>query len=102
MIVCVVIIIETSVYLFSYYFAVYLVFLFNSSSTFLQNKKNKIVLDEETGIDILGNAVESCAPLSINPQLYGNLHNQGHHLLAYIHDPDGRHLVGLIKFYIIQ
>lgn len=29
---------------------------------------------------------------SLNPALYGDLHNQGHNLLSFIHDPDNRHL----------
>lgn len=49
------------------------------------------MLDEFTGIDILGNILES-TKLSINPKLYGNLHGFGHEMIAYIHDPDGRHL----------
>lgn len=43
------------------------------------------------GIDILGNIVESCS-LSPNRQLYGNLHNQGHNVIAFSHDPDARFL----------
>lgn len=35
--------------------------------------------------------------LSPNRQLYGNLHNMGHNLIAYIHDPDGRFLVCIAK-----
>lgn len=54
---------------------------------------NKIFLDEKRGIDILGNMIESVPQLSVNPQLYGNLHSNGHYVVAYIHDPDGRHLV---------
>lgn len=53
---------------------------------------HKIPLDEQTGIDMLGNMVES-SNLSINTQLYGNIHNKGHLMIAMIHDPDGRHLV---------
>uniref|UniRef100_A0A1B0DRK7 Tyrosinase copper-binding domain-containing protein n=1 Tax=Phlebotomus papatasi TaxID=29031 RepID=A0A1B0DRK7_PHLPP len=30
--------------------------------------------------------------LSPNPQLYGNLHNMGHNVIAYSHDPDNRFL----------
>lgn len=44
-----------------------------------------------TGIDTLGNIVEACA-LSPNRQLYGNLHNQGHNVISYAHDPDARFL----------
>lgn len=43
------------------------------------------------GIDILGNIVEACK-LSPNPTLYGSLHNHGHTVISYSHDPDGRYL----------
>lgn len=46
----------------------------------------------ENGIDILGNLVESNV-LSINRTEYGNLHNQGHNLISYIHDPENLYLV---------
>ncbi|XP_058457196.1 phenoloxidase 2-like [Malaya genurostris] len=52
---------------------------------------NRISLDEEKGIDILGNIVESSI-LSPNRQLYGDMHNAGHVFLSYTHDPDHRHL----------
>lgn len=50
-----------------------------------------IPLDEENGIDVLGNMLES-TELSPNRQFYGNLHNMGHNLISFVHDPDGRHL----------
>lgn len=43
------------------------------------------------GIDILGDIVESSA-LSPNKLLYGDLHNQGHNLIAFVHDPDQKYL----------
>ena len=46
-------------------------------------------LDPSKGIDILGDIVEN-TKLSVNRQLYGNLHNMGHNLVAYVHDPDAR------------
>nr|8JI8_A Chain A, TK receptor [Aedes aegypti]8JI8_B Chain B, TK receptor [Aedes aegypti]8JI8_C Chain C, TK receptor [Aedes aegypti]8JI8_D Chain D, TK receptor [Aedes aegypti] len=52
---------------------------------------NRIFLDEEKGIDILGNIIESSI-LSPNRQLYGDMHNVGHVFLSYTHDPDHRHL----------
>lgn len=58
---------------------------------FAQPDGKTVVLDEVTGIDILGNLIEP-TKLSINPKLYGNLHGFGHEMIAYIHDPDGRHL----------
>lgn len=57
----------------------------------------EIILDEHTGIDILVNLVESSI-LSVNTQLYGDLHNMGHFMSAFIHDPDGRNLVSSITF----
>lgn len=51
----------------------------------------RIPLDDEKGIDVLGNMFESSI-LSPNRDLYGNLHNQMHNIIAYAHDPDHRHL----------
>lgn len=51
----------------------------------------RIPLDDFRGIDILGNMFESSI-LSPNRDLYGNLHNQMHNIMAYAHDPDHRHL----------
>lgn len=48
-------------------------------------------MDEVTGINILGDILEASS-LSPNRQLYGNLHNMGHNLVSYVHDPDSRHL----------
>jgi tyrosinase len=48
-------------------------------------------LDDLTGIDMLGNIVEA-SDLSINQNVYGQLHNCGHDIISYIHDPDYRHL----------
>lgn len=53
----------------------------------------KILLDEMTGIDILGNMVESSV-LSPNKLLYGDLHNAGHMFIALCHDPDWKYLEG--------
>lgn len=52
---------------------------------------NRIALDNPKGIDTLGNMFESSI-ISPNRDLYGNLHNQMHNLIAYAHDPDHRHL----------
>ncbi|XP_037784372.1 hemocyanin F chain-like [Penaeus monodon] len=46
-------------------------------------------IDEDYGINLLGEAVEAGA--SVNPSLYGNLHNLGHDLLSQSHDPAKRH-----------
>ncbi|XP_067015035.2 phenoloxidase 2 [Anabrus simplex] len=48
-------------------------------------------LSGPNGIDILGNIIESSS-LSINTNLYGNLHNLGHFAISIVHDPDHRHL----------
>ncbi|GLH01679.1 Phenoloxidase 1 [Gryllus bimaculatus] len=45
----------------------------------------------EQGIDLLGNVIEA-SDLSINRNLYGDMHNLGHLAIAYSHDPDHRHL----------
>ena len=42
-------------------------------------------------INMLGEMMESSI-LSPNRDLYGNLHNQLHNIIAYSHDPDHRHL----------
>ncbi|XP_067015103.2 phenoloxidase 2 [Anabrus simplex] len=59
---------------------------------YVETTKGKIIpLTEERGIDILGDLIESSI-LSINRNLYGDLHNLGHVALAYSHDPDNRYL----------
>lgn len=52
---------------------------------------NRITLDEQSGIDTLGNIMESSS-LSVNRDFYGDLHNMGHVFISYAHDPDHRHL----------
>lgn len=54
----------------------------------------------ENGIDILGNMIESNV-LSVNRTEYGNLHNHGHNLISYVHDPENKYLVGFIKINIL-
>lgn len=54
----------------------------------------QVPLDEVRGIDIIGDLFES-SDLSVNQTLYGDLHNMGHNLLGFIHDPDGRYLENL-------
>lgn len=39
----------------------------------------------------MGNLVEASS-LSVNRQLYGNLHSEGHNVIAYSHDPEGLYL----------
>lgn len=50
-----------------------------------------VPLTEMGGIDILGNIVEASV-LTINRNLYGDLHNFGHAAMGLCHDPDNRHL----------
>lgn len=52
---------------------------------------NRIALDEIRGIDTLGNMMEA-SMLTPNANLYGDLHNMGHVVISYSHDPDHRHL----------
>ncbi|XP_035911262.1 phenoloxidase 2-like [Anopheles stephensi] len=51
----------------------------------------RVPLDNDNGIDLLGNMVEASS-LSVNLQYYGDLHNNGHNILAYIHDPNNAFL----------
>ncbi|KAG5875029.1 hypothetical protein JTB14_008138 [Gonioctena quinquepunctata] len=50
-----------------------------------------IPLTENEGIDILGNIVES-SDLSVDKTFYGNLHNMGHNIVAFIQDPEDKYL----------
>lgn len=61
----------------------------------LQDKGKFNRFEEFTGIDILGNMVESSS-LSPRRDYYGHLHNFGHLLIAYAHDPDNRYLVNFL------
>uniref|UniRef100_A0A6P7FN22 Uncharacterized protein LOC114330954 n=1 Tax=Diabrotica virgifera virgifera TaxID=50390 RepID=A0A6P7FN22_DIAVI len=54
-----------------------------------------VALTENEGIDILGNMIESSI-LSPNREFYGDMHNMGHVFISYIHDPDHRHLFGVM------
>lgn len=59
------------------------------------NDKGQIVpLTENTGIDILSHMLQSTA-LSVNRDYYGHLNSYGHAAISWIHDPDGRNLVGI-------
>nr|WJJ70399.1 venom protein U-MPTX.15-39 [Megalopyge opercularis] len=61
------------------------------SGTFTLTNGRSVALDEDTGIDVLGNMLESSI-ISPNRTLYGDLHNMGHVFISYAHDPDHRHL----------
>jgi hypothetical protein len=54
-------------------------------------------LTEADGIDVLGNLIEASS-LSVNQSFYGNYHNFGHNMLAFLHDPDYRFQV---QYYFI-
>lgn len=63
----------------------------------------EIRLDNENGIDILGNMVEASDLLSPDPQFFGSFHNRGHIAIAYIHDPENRYVVSLqLLFFFIN
>ncbi|XP_037049326.1 phenoloxidase 2-like [Bradysia coprophila] len=51
----------------------------------------QISLLGDDGIDILGNVIEASS-LSPNRLLYGNLHNEGHNVISFVHDPDQKYL----------
>lgn len=68
--------------------------------SFLQPNGRQVPLDEERGIDILGNIIES-STISPNREYYGDIHNMGHIFIGYAHDPDNRHLVGIINIHVI-
>ncbi|XP_055535218.1 phenoloxidase 8-like [Wyeomyia smithii] len=53
----------------------------------------RMPLDNQTGIDVLGNMIEN-STLTVNVNYYGRLHNEGHNMLGYIHDPDNSFLEG--------
>ncbi|XP_012280424.1 phenoloxidase 2 [Orussus abietinus] len=57
----------------------------------INSRGERVPLTEKSGIDILGNIMESSI-LSINPNVYGDLHNLGHVAISYCHDPDHRYL----------
>jgi hypothetical protein len=57
----------------------------------LDTSGQQIALSEERGIDLLGDIIEN-SDLSVNPQLYGSLHNEGHNSISFVHDPDSRHI----------
>jgi len=54
-------------------------------------KQFSLMNDDNSGINLLGNIVES-SMLSKNRNLYGNMHNMGHMIISYAHDPDKRYL----------
>nr|ANZ03352.1 phenol oxidase 2 [Rhodnius prolixus] len=61
------------------------------SGAVLDSNGQTVELTEREGIDHLGNIIESSI-LSLNKNLYGDLHNLGHFIIGLCHDPDGRNL----------
>ncbi|XP_017867686.1 PREDICTED: phenoloxidase 2 [Drosophila arizonae] len=57
----------------------------------MDERGQRVELDETRGIDILGNILESSI-LSPNRTLYGDLHNFGHVFISYSHDTNNKHL----------
>ncbi|XP_066901603.1 phenoloxidase 1 [Halyomorpha halys] len=61
------------------------------SGTVVNDDGQFVELSESRGIDILGNILEASI-LSINMNLYGDIHNLGHVAIALCHDPEGKNL----------
>nr|BAN20821.1 prophenoloxidase [Riptortus pedestris] len=61
------------------------------SGTVVDDEGKFVELSETRGIDLLGNILEASI-LSINRNLYGDLHNLGHVAIALCHDPEAKHL----------
>lgn len=51
----------------------------------------RVDLTEERGIDIIANMIEP-STLSPNRELYGSIHNNGHVMMSFIHDPEQKFL----------
>ncbi|RZF33249.1 hypothetical protein LSTR_LSTR016846, partial [Laodelphax striatellus] len=62
-----------------------------STGRVINSQGQSIPLTEEKGIDILGDLIEASS-LSINRNLYGDLHNLGHAALGLAHDPEFKYL----------
>ncbi|CAH1733225.1 phenoloxidase 1-like [Aphis gossypii] len=67
--------------------------IFNAihSGFIINTAGQQVRLTETDGINILGNLIEASV-LSLNQNLYGSLHNNGHNAISFIHDPDNRFL----------
>ncbi|XP_047489433.1 phenoloxidase 1-like [Penaeus chinensis] len=62
----------------------------------IDSQGERVILSDDVtsgkrGIDILGDVLESDSNISVNSRYYGDLHNMGHVLLAFSHDPDFAH-----------
>lgn len=58
-----------------------------------QESGKQINLNNLAGIDLLANVVESSV-LSVNRRYYGDLHNNGHQMIAFVHDPEAKYNEG--------
>ena len=63
-----------------------------SSKTVKYRNGTTVTLNEFEGIDILANLIES-ASLSPDESFYGTIHNMGHGIISYVHDPQNLYLV---------
>lgn len=60
---------------------------FSYFGQYLQEDGSKVPLNNDKGVDIVGNLLQS-SRLSVNRKFYGDIANIGHALIAYCHDPD--------------
>nr|SMH67862.1 PPO1 [Scolopendra dehaani] len=58
--------------------------------SFTRDDGTKVQLDNDQGIDIVGDVVEA-AYTTPNATFYGDFHNLGHQIIARVHDPDERY-----------
>lgn len=58
---------------------------------FLKTDGKAVALNNKSGIDILGNIIQS-SKLSVNRHYYGDLNNMGHAVISYCHDPENKYL----------
>nr|QBB67477.1 prophenoloxidase [Penaeus merguiensis] len=70
------------------YHAIDVGYMVNENGSYVRLTDNPKI-GEAFGINLLGESVEAGA--SVNPFLYGNLHNLGHDLISQSHDPAKRH-----------
>lgn len=77
----------------------YQFFFLNSFILHFQPEGEKHRLDDYSGIDLLGNMMESSL-ISIDRDYYGDIHNMGHIFMAFAHDPQHRH-VRQFHFYFL-
>ena len=71
------------------------------SRSILAKNGTMIALKDHNGMDLIGNMVEANF-MSINFEYYGSLHNMGHDVIAYIHDPNNVYLVCKILLIILN